>query len=250
MSTPEPDSSSVPILPSVEGGWELQALARTDAPDDPGEPALSAIELWAPSRPDQLYDLDATPDAAEYHDSMPYWAWLWDAAPTMVRALERRAIRGRVLEVGAGLGAVGVALAARSKGHVQVTLTDHDPLSIAALQANAARYPEALLSVRALDWRSPSDAPGAPFSTIIGCEVIYDPKSHAALLDVFQRYLKRDGHVYLVDPGRPQLPQFLRRARARGFLATTETVDGERAEPERGELRVVELFIDVRRNGA
>lgn len=224
-------------LPPIEGGWELQPLAG-EADSD-----LAAIQLWAPARPDQLYDLDADPGAADFHDSMPYWAWLWESAPRMVRALERRSVHGRVLEVGAGLGAVGIALAARSNGQTEITLTDHDPLSIAVMRANAARHGLNPDAVRSLDWRAPTQLPGGPFKAIIGCEVIYDPSSHTALLDVFENCLEPGGRVYLGDPGRDRVPQFLKRARSRGFHTALETEEGLPAEPERGEFRILVLTV-------
>ena len=229
FAVPEPD------LPPIEGGWELQPFGSE------AEPELARLQFWAPSRPDQLYDLDADPRAAEFHDAMPYWAWLWESAPRTVRALERRGVEGRVLEVGAGLGAVGIALAVRASGRVLITLTDHDPLSITAIRANAARHGLKTDAVQPLDWRTPTEIPGGRFPTIIGCEVIYDTGSHMALLEVLERHLEPGGRVYLADPGRDRVAQFLKRAESHGFRAALETENGSAAEPVRGEFRILVL---------
>ncbi|MEM8710474.1 MAG: hypothetical protein AAGG01_05945, partial [Planctomycetota bacterium] len=84
-------------LPSLEGGWEL------------GEYDL--VSLWVPREPDALLDDAGVQERNRFNDTMPYWAWLWDSAPTMMRALIDRCVGGRVLEVGAGLGLVGLGVA-------------------------------------------------------------------------------------------------------------------------------------------
>ncbi len=231
-ASPESDLAG---LPGIAGGWELQPLAG------PEDPELAAIELWAPARPDLLFDPDEAPASAEFHGAMPYWAWLWDSAPRMVRALERRGLEGRVLEVGAGLGAVGIGLAARSAGKAQVTLTDYDPLSIAVMRANAVRHGLPRECAQLLDWRSIPEHEA--FDAIIGCEVTYDPTTHSALLDVFERLLTPGGQVYLADPGRERVPQFQRRARERGFSITLEDEHGAPAEAVRGEFRMLVLSL-------
>ena len=227
-----------PRLPAIEGGWEQQ-LGRY-------------ARLWVPKQPDALFDPDAQVERREYHAAMPYWAWVWDAADPCVEGLLRhglagRGVEGRVLEVGAGLGAVGIALAATLGERVTCTLSDYDPLAIQAMYVNAELNGLEETRVWALDWRDLNRAPEERFDVIIGCEVIYDSTSHAALLDVFERYLEREsGRALIFDPGRAPARQFARRARQRGFSVLVQDQDGARAELLPGEARwlVIQISAD------
>lgn len=241
-------------LPRLDGGWELQTLvfpsASAGGSSQVGLPLRPncPVQLWVPAHPDRLFDHDAVDGAGNYHETMPYWAWLWDTVPTTVAALERRGIHGRVLEIGAGLGAVGIALAARGAARrsspVQVTLSDYDATSIPVMAANAALNALDDVDVWRLDWRALGGAPRVRFDAIIGCEVIYDPKSHGALLDVFERFLEPGaGRAYIADPGRERAPQFVKRARARGLRVQIEDAEGQPAELAAGELRILVLSV-------
>ncbi len=225
-------------LPTLKGGWERQTLAL------PPRAAADPVQLWVPAQPDQLFDHDAVHGAGDYHESMPYWAWLWDTVPATVEALERRALEGRMLEIGAGLGAVGIALAARSSGRIRATLSDYDPTSISAMEANAALNGLADADVWQLDWRSLDGAEPTRFDFIVGCEVIYDPKSHGALLDVFERFLEpQAGQAFIADPGRDRAPQFVKRARARGMEVQIQDAEAVGAELTQGKFRMLILSL-------
>ena len=214
-------------LPEIEGGWQLVEW--------------EAIRLWIARSPEALLDHDSPRTRHTYNDAMPYWAWLWESAAPMTRALASRGMEGTVLEVGAGLGAVGLGLAAANP-NIELTLSDNDPQSVATLAVNALlnRLPE--IRVWTLDWRQPGLIPEESFNAIIGCEVTYDAPTHEPLLDVFDRFLApRDGRVLLTDAGRPRLPQFIRRAEARGWSVQIQTMDGQDAPPAAGEARLLTL---------
>lgn len=223
------ESPSVdPRLPIVEGGWELQQGRH--------------VQLWVPRQPDALFDPDAEVERHEYHGTMPYWAWVWDAVDPCVEGLLQRGVRGKVLEVGAGLGAVGIALAVQLGNRVSCTLSDYDPVAVQAMGVNADLNGLDDSRVWTLDWRDLRCAPEERFDVILGCEVIYDPTSHAALLDVFERYLEPgSGRALIFDPGRAPAKQFVRRAEQRGFTVNIENADGESAAIRPGEARWLQL---------
>jgi predicted nicotinamide N-methyase len=215
-------------LPSLEGGWELQRGPH--------------VELWVPRQPDALFDPDAEIERRDYHASMPYWAWVWDAVDPCVEGLVKRGVKGRVLELGAGLGAVGLSLA-KQQG-ATVTLSDYDPIAVAAMGVNVAQNSLEGTRVWALDWRDLAAAPAESFDFVVGCEVIYDPGGHGALLDAVERFLvPKSGAALIFDPGRGTAEQFIRRAKKRGFSVRVEDMAGDPKGPAPGEPRWLTLEI-------
>ncbi|MEM1453104.1 MAG: 50S ribosomal protein L11 methyltransferase [Planctomycetota bacterium] len=220
-------------LPEVDGGWEVLDV-------DVG--AADPVRLWAPREPDRLLDDEQVVERSQFNDSMPYWAWLWDSGPTMARLLARESIGGQaaVLELGAGLGLAGIAAAVLGGPGVDLVLTDHDPLSLAALPVNARRNGiEA--RVWDLDWRHLGEAPEGRFDLILGCDVAYEAKLQEPLLDVVDRYLAPGGVALFADPGRTRLLGFVRRATARGYRVELEDAEGSPAELEAAAFRLVRL---------
>lgn len=216
-------------LPTIVGGWERRAFDL--------EPP---VELWVPKNPDALLDDEAVQERHRFNDSMPYWAWIWDSAPTFARALQRHDFdaAARVLELGAGLGLNGIAFASRTRA--SVTLTDHDPLALDALRVNV-ELNGVDAHVADLDWRRPDAIEAGAFDVVLGCDVSYEGQAHEPLLEVLDHALASGGVAHLADPGRARLPQFLKRAAGRAFEACTFDADGEPADPETGRFRRIEL---------
>ncbi|QDV09980.1 Putative methyltransferase [Planctomycetes bacterium Poly30] len=241
IEDPLPD----PRLPAIEGGWALRTFDLGNVLHDGGPEgdggAGSSIRLWVPADPDRLLDDEAVQERNRANDSMPYWAWLWDSAPTMGHALRQRKIRGRVLEVGAGLGFNGIVAATQTGEALELTLSDHDPLSLAALRANADLNQLRTARVWDLDWNRLEMAPPESFDVILGCDVIYEAQGHRALLATCRRFLGDEGRVFLADPGRSRVPELVGRAQDEGWHVTIEDADGLEAEPEVGAFRVIVL---------
>lgn len=204
------------------------------------------VELFVPAAPDELLDDDAVVARNEFNDSMPYWAWLWDSAPAMARRIAAAppASGARILELGAGLGLVGIAAALAVDGPAELTLSDHDPLSLAVLPLNAALNGLSDAQAWDLDWRQLERAEPGTFDLLVGCDVAYEARLQEPLLDVVERYMAPRGTALFADPGRTRLPGFLRRARARGFEVEVEDADGEVAEPSAGAFRLVRIARD------
>ncbi len=224
-----PSRPELPSLPELPGGWEERHV----------ELGPFAVPLWVPRAPDALLDDPDVIQRNQVHDAMPYWAWVWDSAPRLAALVARGVLapRGPLLEVGAGLGLVGLVAARLGAA---VTLSDHDPLARAALAVNA-RHNGVTVAVSALDWRAPETYPRGPFPTIVGCDVVYEAGAHTPLLDLLDALLAPSGAAWFADPGRSRLAGFVRRAEARGYRVATLDADGAPAPLAPGEFRVLRL---------
>ena len=104
---------------------------------------------------------------------------LWPASVAFARMLTGSmvpSVKGlRVIELGAGLGVVGVAAAIA--GAEKVTLTDFQPksLELAEITAKANGVSSAIFSTRLLDWNHPGDlASLGPYDLVVASDVLYD----------------------------------------------------------------------------
>ena len=116
----------------------------------------------------------------------------------------------RVLEVGCGLGAAG--LAAATAGASAVVLSDRDEAVLGyAREAAAANGVESVVSTASLDWAATDDelrgALGtdfAGFDVIVGADVLYDAGAARALAALLARLLPADAprqqRCVLADP--------------------------------------------------
>lgn len=203
----------VPGLPEIPFGWtetEFRVMDRS-------------FRLMVPFRPDSLLDSPEVLAANVRDDYMPYWAYLWPAALQIAESMLQNPWPGktRILELGCGLGLVGIA--ALEAGY-QVSLTDYDINAITTARMNAALngFPDADAFV--LDWRTP---PEMTYPVIIGCDVTYESRNHAPLLDLIDRMLEPDGFCWIADGGRNAAPAFVELARIRGYSVEIRDHEGK-----------------------
>lgn len=158
---------------------------------------------------------------------LPYWADLWPASVGLARSI----LRGpdldgcRVLDLGCGVGAAGVA-AGLAGAAVLFVDRESDALRFAAFNA---RHNRVRADVLRADW-SRDPLPG-PFDHVLMADVSYEADSHGPLLAVLERVLAPGAVAWHVDPHREESTRFLDRARR--VLAVEETamdtsVDGTR----------------------
>lgn len=219
-------------LPEIAGGWQL---VRYDVRE------CAQLELFVPAAPDQLLDEADVQERNRFNDAMPYWAWVWDAAPLMARQLvpELKELAGRrplrVLELGAGLGLVGLWLGRALGDRVELTLTDYDPTAVAALRVEIELNGlEDLAQAEVLDWTERWGSERSSFDVILASDALYEARSHGPILGLLQAALGPGGSAWFSDPGRSRSPGFVGRAQAQGFLATTLNEGGAPQEPELG----------------
>lgn len=142
----------------------------------------------------------STPEAFE--GRRPLWAYLWPAgmvlADLVATELAPR-LRGRaVVELGCGLGALGIA-AARAGG--RVTLTDEEPEALALAQANATANGVAVRLHR-LEWSRVPDALAGAFDVVLGSDITYSPDQIAPLLGALDTLLAPGGEAFIADADR------------------------------------------------
>jgi predicted nicotinamide N-methyase len=159
----------------------------------------------------------------ERDEFLPYWAELWPSATALARVVGGRALRGRrCLELGCGLGLVGLAAAAAG---ARVTATDWAPDSIALLERNAQRN-GLTLEALCVSWTEPEALVArAPWELVLASDVLYEARNGVALLALLPQLVDARGEIWLADPGRREAAPFLERARETFAIET-------RAAPE------------------
>lgn len=129
------------------------------------------------------------------HD-FPLWAKVWEASWVLADFIASLpADPGkRFIEIGCGLGLVGVVAA--SFGH-NVVMTEHNAEALKFARANAELNHCSDVEILDLDWNSPSLY--GRFDYIVGSEVVYHEKDFEPLRNLFERLLKPEGEVILCE---------------------------------------------------
>jgi len=126
----------------------------------------------------------------------PLWAKIWKAswilADTMAAATPDS--DKHVLEIGGGIGLVGITAAAF--GHC-ITMTESDDHAINFARANAALNGVNNLKCLKLDWNKPSI--NSRFDMIIASEVVYKEKDFKPLENLFRTCLAPAGEIVLAS---------------------------------------------------
>ena len=172
---------------------------------------------------------------------LPYWAKVWDACYLLAYFLGRQPVRPeqRMLEIGAGLGVVGIY--AILCGH-RVTITDVNEDALLFARANALLNGIGDADIRRLDWNA-SVLP-SQYEVIFGSEVVYDRQSYPLLVGFFKRALAPDGIIFLAKNAELHAPAFFAElGKDFEFKHTTQTVRTE------GEPRRIELYAIRRKSG-
>lgn len=153
-----------------------------------------------------LGDKDPFADVSQF----PFWIKLWDAAILLSYVLTTIPERKdkTLLELGAGLGAPGLAAAAAG---FAVTISDYEEIIMDFQRVSAAASGLENVSFTLLDWLNPPELP--TFDVLAGAEILFREEFFEPLLRVFETYLKPDGVIYLAhDERRKSLPKFLKLA--------------------------------------
>ncbi len=125
-------------------------------------------------------------------EDFPFWVKIWEAAIVLADFLATVPPKGRILELGSGLGVAGLTAAAF--GH-EVVITDSEDLCLDFVRVTAALNHLEKVQVKKLDWRSLPDL--GRFEMIIGAEIVFSGRYFESLFQAFKQYLAPGGVIYL-----------------------------------------------------
>lgn len=196
-------------LPKIPGGWR----------DEPFVIGDRTLHMAVAIDPELLLELPETLAEHEVNEYIPYWAWLWPAAFDMAKWLAARKWppQCEALELGCGMGLVGIAAAASG---LQMTISDYREEAVAVVRSNLARN-GLQADVQQIDWRDPSPR---RWSVMFLCDVLYEAINHSAIIEYVGGALTADGECWIGDPGRGNATEFLRAVKddARLMAATDD----------------------------
>ena len=152
-------------------------------------------------------------------ERLPYWAELWPAAVAMAQYVAQHVpLAGRqVLELGCGLGLVGVVAALHG---ARVLCTDYEAAALDFARHNARRNACARMRFQLMDWRRPTLQ--RRYDYILASDVIYEARNFGPLVAILRRYLARGGMALFSEPGRVNAVPFFALVRQYGLTCKTE----------------------------
>jgi predicted nicotinamide N-methyase len=133
-------------------------------------------------------------------ERLPYWADIWPSAIALSEyVLENQQVfKGkRILELGCGLGLVGITVTAIGE---DVLFTDYDPHALRFTQTNFKRNFNRPASVQLLDWRNPGHSES--FDIILAADILYEKRWLGPVLNILDKKLTMHGIAYIADPDR------------------------------------------------
>jgi predicted nicotinamide N-methyase len=162
--------------------------------------ASDVFELWERTEREARPALSAPPGPSP----PPFWAFAWAGGQALARYLldHPGSVRGRaVLDLAAGSGLV--AIAALRAGAATATVSETDPLAVAAIELNCVANGVRLAAVAGdvLDGGAP-----AADVVLVG-DAFYERALASRLLPGLERAQSAGARVLVGDPGRAYLPR-------------------------------------------
>jgi predicted nicotinamide N-methyase len=172
-----------------------------------------ALNLLGPADPDALLDDPDVADRFARDEYMPYWAQPWPAAVMLADYAVQHVSTPTepVLELGAGLGLLSVAL---GRAGWPIIATDYDADALHLTAENARRNNVQLREITLLDWRQP---PNRAYETIIAADVLYEKRNLEPIADALAGQLAPRGLALVSDPNRAVAEPFLDVLQSRGL---------------------------------
>ena len=180
------------------------------------------LKLFTPASIDRFINPD------DMMDNFPLWAKIWEASGVLASYLTGLPPNPMktMLEIGCGLGMVGIA-AART-GH-RITMTELNPDALNFARANVLANDCPQIPIERLDWNAPHL--DGRFDTIVGSETVYKTEDIDGLEAMFDRYLNPGGTIILAEGVRRTGVDFWDRMRDRyDVKARRQTLRSDQGE--------------------
>lgn len=152
-------------------------------------------------------DLDPFVNDDNIFDKFPLWAKIWEASPVLADYLAglEPAPEKRFLEIGCGLGVVGIVASAFDH---RVVMTEYDEHALNFARANARLNNLPEIEITGLDWSNPHLEDS--FDYIVGSEVVFREADFKPLSNLFAAYLKPSGEIILAEGIRETSLKFMK----------------------------------------
>ncbi|CAN5646532.1 hypothetical protein BH23PLA1_BH23PLA1_39500 [soil metagenome] len=211
----------------------MRADSAYDGPETISELHFGSrsVRLVRPADPDRLLVDPGVLDWNVRDDYMPYWAYLWPGAFLLAEAVSAEPWGEGIdaLEIGCGLGLVGLVGLKAGIARVQFTDYDEAPLRFVARSAAVNGFGPDRFSTALLDWREP---PEQRFPVILGADVLYERRLVPLVVGVLSKMLAPEGLALVAGPDRvatedlePQLSAVGLKSEARPLTTRTEAGD-------------------------
>lgn len=164
---------------------------------------VAGTGLWVHVVRDQDALLEEMDDGAfaASDERMPYFGTLWpagEALATRVAAEPPGAWSGlRVLDLGCGVGAPGLAAA---RAGAAVTCLDWEARSLAFVEAAASAQGLSIEAAIVADWRRPPRL--GVFDRVLAADVLYEARNVVPVATFLAAHLTADGEAWIAEPGR------------------------------------------------
>ncbi|MCG6154378.1 class I SAM-dependent methyltransferase [Rubinisphaera margarita] len=202
-----------PQLPTCISQWRDEQIELPTGP----------LTLTIPADPDALLDDPDVLEESRRTDYVPYWAYLWPAAREMSRLLTSldEAPAESALELGCGSGLIGLAAITRG---IHITFSDYRQEALQLAAFNARQNGLTDFDVLNVDWFNIETERRFPW--IIASDVLYEARFHEPFLNAVSQLLEPGGEIWIADPGRALVLEFVRLAQSRGW--EPDVYNGER----------------------
>lgn len=161
---------------------------------------VSRLELGALTLElEQVAELSELARTSLAQGTDPYWAYLWPSAKALAAVIAQLPdLEGRrVVDLGCGLGAVGLTAAAKG---ANVLLVDVREEALELAQRNAARN-RLEVETRRFDFTEPPADLGT-FDGVVAADVFYEDGMLRSVIRFVKKHLAPDGLAMITDPMR------------------------------------------------
>ncbi len=183
--------------------------------------------ILGPANFNELIDSPETAARFARDEYLPYWAEFWPAATLLAERVAQWPPAGdppaRVLELGCGLGLVGLVALARG---YDVTMSDYDDDALAFVVESARRSGLPEPPTRRIDWRQ--RYPELRPQTIVAAEILYERRSIAPIAAFLATHLPPGGTALICDAERPPADEFPAAAATLGLHVNVEMLERPR----------------------